>query len=188
MSITVTTAPTSEPVSLSSIKDHLHIETNDHDVELNDLIKEARVYVEGVTGRALITQTIELRMDALSAAIKVPRPPLQSVTSIQYQDSSNATQTLGSSNYVVDTSSHPGRINKAYDGTYPDTYSNPDAVTVTYVAGYGNSSSDVPEIFKRAMKLYIEKMFDMPGAAYGAALDNALESMLCHQRIENVAL
>jgi len=187
MSLTRTVDPTSEPLTVEEVKDHLRIDGNDSDAELSNLIKEARDYVEGVTGRALITQTYELKMDDLSLNIKVPRPPLQSVTSISYQDTDDASQTLGAANYTVDTSSHPGRIVQSATGTYPDTYNDIDAVTITYVAGYGDAD-DVPGIFKRAMKLYIEKMYDMTTAAYGAALDNALEATLLHHKVDNIAL
>ncbi len=186
-SLTRTVDPTFEAVTLSEIKDHLRITDDDSDVTLANLIIEGREWVEGVTGRSLTTQTYEMRMDVLDEEIKVPRPPLQSVTSIQYQDTSDATQTLASTEYTVDTKSHPGRINQAYGKTYPDTYDDLNAVTVTFVAGYGNPE-DVPESLKRAIKLYVEKMFDMCDAAYGQALDDALDAMLMHYKVDNIAL
>jgi hypothetical protein len=60
-------------------------------------------------------------------------------------------------------------------------------VTVTYVAGYGAASA-VPETLKRAMKLYIEKQWDMPSNAYGEMLDSALNSLLMLYKIENISL
>ena len=188
MPLTLNTAPTIEPVTLSDAKAHLNVDWDDDDTLISNLITQGRKYVEDVTGRALITQTWELKFDGFKTEIKVPRPPLQSVSSITYQDESDAQQTLGASNYSVDTDSEPGRIVESPTGNYPSTYDDLNVVTVTFIAGYGDAASDVPEIFKQAIKLYIERMYDMPINAYGDALDNALVSMLMHEKIENIAL
>ena len=197
MSLTRTVDPATEPITLAEAKTHLRIstsadspqpaETLADDAYIEDLIIEAREYVENVTGRALITQTFELKLDAFQTCIKIPRPPLQSVSSVQYQDASDATQTLAASNYTVDADSEPGRLVESNTGTYPSTYPDLDAVTITFVAGYG-TADDVPEIFKRAIKLYIEKMYDMPVSAYAESLGNALESLLLHKKIDWMAL
>jgi len=188
MSLTLTTKPQREPLSLDEVKEHLRIAGNDSDSELIGLIQEARVYVENITGRALITQTWQWKMDDLPTSLKIPRPPLQSVSSVSYQDVDNATQTLASSNYTVDTNSEPGRLVQSFSGSYPSTYTDLDAVTITFISGYGDDPEDVPEIFKRSMKLYIEKMYDMTNAAYGEALNSALEATLLHHKVEWFAL
>lgn len=187
-STTRTIDATTEPLSVNEVKDHLRIETDDDDNVIASLINEARDYVERITGRALITQTWTMNIDSLPECIYVPHAPLQSVTSIQYQDENNATQTLSSALYTVDTKAEPGRIFQAYNQSYPSTYSDLNAVTITYVAGYGSAATDVPETYKRAIKLYCEKMFDMPGAAYGDALNNALDSLLSHHKVDSIAL
>lgn len=77
-------------------------------------------------------------------AIHLPRPPLMSVTSIQYVDTTGETQTLDPSLYIVDASQEPGRITPAYGKMWPATRHQIAAVTVTYVAGYGADASSVP--------------------------------------------
>jgi len=144
--------------------------------------------VEDVTGRALITQTWEMKMDGFMTRINVPRPPLQSVSSVSYQDESNSPQTLDSSNYTVDSNTEPGRLVESATGNYPSTYDDINAVTITFIAGYGDNPSDVPEHFKQMIKLRIEQLFDMTFGPYGEALDNALLSMVAQYKIENIAL
>ena len=126
-------------------------------------------------------------MDRFYTDIKVPMPPLQSVSSIQYQDSNNATQTLAASNYTVDTDREPGRIVQSSTGSFPSTYPDLNAVTITFIAGYGDRET-VPEVFKRSMYLYIELMHDMPSGTYGVALERALSMMLEHNRINYLSL
>ena len=188
MPLTLNTAPTIEPVTLSEAKAHLNVDWDDDDTLISNLITQGRQYVEDVTGRALITQTWEIKFDCFKTEIKVPRPPLQSVSSITYQDESDAQQTLGASNYSVDTDSEPGRIVESPTGNYPSTYDDINAVTVTFIAGYGDAASDVPEALKQAIKLRIEEMYDMPINSYGNALNNAVMSILLPYKIENIAL
>jgi len=120
------------------------------------LLSSARLEIDGADGwlgRALITQTWDLALDGLpsatthnpNAAIELPLPPLQSVTSIAYIDTNGATQTLtGASLTAVadtDTSSEPGQLRPVYGTSWPDTRLTPRAVTVRFVAGYGAAAA-----------------------------------------------
>ena len=183
-----TVEPKSTPISLSDLKDHLRIyDTTEFDAQLTNVLDAAIGQVERATGRALITQTWEMRLDKLAKCIKVPHAPLQSVTSIQYQDSSDAQQTLGTSFYTVDTSSNPGRIVEAYNYSYPETYNDINAVLITFVAGYGDAE-DVPEPLKYAIRFFAEKMWENPQGNYAAAMDNSLDSLITNYRIDGIAL
>lgn len=160
MATTLVTAPTEHPVSLSDLKEHLRIDGSDSDSELAGILGEAISYVESMTGRKLITQTWKLVMDDFDDDIKMPYPPLQSVSSIVYQDLDDSQQTLSSANYTVDTDSEPGRVYQSYGGTYPSVYPDLNSVTITFTCGYGDRN-DVPERFKAAIKLYCQWRYDM---------------------------
>jgi len=85
---------------------------------------------------------------------------LVSVGSIQYVDTDGATQTLAATEYTVDaTQRAPGRIVEAFDKSWPDTRVTPNAVTVTFDAGFG-AAVDVPEEYKQIIKLYFEHLYD----------------------------
>lgn len=173
MSLTLVTGPATEPLTLSDAKLHLRVDAPDEDALIDILIRAARETVESYTHRALITQTWDYKLDGFplgwstidfdtrhvdSGAIWLPNPPLVSVTSVSYVDSNGTTQTWASSNYTVDNPQGPharmGRIVPAWSIYYPVTRSVPNAVTVRYVAGYGNASA-VPSSIKAAMKLLI---------------------------------
>lgn len=159
--LNLSAGPSGYPVTLQELKDHLRMsDITDFDVQLNNLIKEGTSYAEDFTGQRLITQTWTYKLDSFSSTIKMPYYPLQSVSSIQYQDDNNATQTLSSAYYVVDSNSRPGRIELAHNYTYPTTYSTPNAVTITFICGYGAASA-VPERFKTVIKMYAQAMFEM---------------------------
>lgn len=165
-SLTVSTGPTDFPVSYQEALEHLRLDTNDEMDTVNALIRAATDHVERFTHRALMTQTLVLKLDEWPTLcdspyfIELPRPPLQSVTSITYLDADNVSQTWASTNYTVDTNRTPGRVALAYNKSLPDTLSGvANAITVTYVAGYATRAA-VPESIKLAIRLLIGHWFE----------------------------
>lgn len=156
MSHNLTTAPTTEPLTVAEGRAHLRVDDSSDNDTIDALITTTRERVEEELGRALITQTWTLTLDRFPhGPIELPRPPLQSVTSITYIDSDGASQTWGSSLYRVDTAAQPGRITPAYGESYPTTRDVTGAVTVTFVAGYGAAAADVPRPIRQAMLLLL---------------------------------
>jgi uncharacterized phiE125 gp8 family phage protein len=157
-----TVGPTSEPVTLTEAKAHMRVDISDDDTLISSLIQAAREYIEDATHRALITQTWRLSMDQwpCSDEILLPRPPLASVSSITYTNNANATTTLSSSVYSVDTDSEPGRVKLVYGEDWPsDTLATTSPIKVTYVAGYGAASA-VPQQFKQAILMLVAHWYE----------------------------
>lgn len=75
------------------------------------------------------------------AAVHVPRPPLQSVVSLQYYDPAGNLQTADPSTYQVDTLRRPGRIMPAVGQYWPYLQQRPDAVQITFLAGFGPATT-----------------------------------------------
>jgi len=94
MSLTVTSAPSVEPVTTAEAKEWLRIDSSDtsQDAVLAILIKAARVRVEEYLRRSLITRTYswEMNGDDMRDRIEIPRPPVQSVTSLTIYDENSA--------------------------------------------------------------------------------------------------
>lgn len=147
-------APTTEPVDVPTLKQHARLgECVDEDAILAKYLKLGREMVETDTERALITQTWVLEMDRFPCdAIELRRCPVQSVTSVVYLAADGTSTTWASSNYVVNTASEPGRITLAYGKSWPTTLCQENAVTVTFVAGYGAATA-VPERACQAIRL-----------------------------------
>lgn len=168
-SLTLTTAPTIEPVSLDDARVHLRLDPDDHaqDAYLETLITAARESVEAHTSRALINQTWTLKLDGFpgSDGLVLPRAPLSSVTSLSYVDDDGATQVWASSNYVVSAPSGPrppaGRLWLAYDISWPTgVRSQRDSVIVVFVAGYGATAASVPAVFRQSILLLVAEMHE----------------------------
>lgn len=162
--LTVVTAPAEEPLTLIEAKEHLRFSHDYEDGLIRSLIVAARKHCETVTGRAFITQTLRLTRDSWPSwkegyEFRLPKPPLLTVTNIQYTDVDAVTQTVSAATYVVDATSLPGRIALAYGEAWPtDAIEQIGAVKVNYTAGYGAAAA-VPETIKAAMKLLIGHWF-----------------------------
>jgi uncharacterized phiE125 gp8 family phage protein len=180
-----TSGPTSEPITTAEAKSHLRVDSTDHDTRIDALIRAAREYVEQVTRRALMTQTWKLYLDdfPLSERIDLPRPPIQSVTLIEYVDTDGATQTLDASQYRVDSKTEPGRITEAEGVTWPATDQVTNAVTITYDAGYGGTAADVPQAIQEAIQLQVELLFDRPDSGYAKTLRESRDALLAPYRV-----
>ena len=157
---TVVTGPAKEPVTLDTAKTHMRIDGADSDEKVANLIVAAREWVEQYTRRALMTQTLRITRDDLTSEMFLPRPPLQSVTSITYVDEDGATQTATGTLYDTDTDAEPGRVLLAYEQEWPDVRAHPNAVAVTYVAGYGSNRAEVPYAVREALLLHAEAHYD----------------------------
>jgi uncharacterized phiE125 gp8 family phage protein len=123
---------------------------------LSDMIVQAREYAEGMTWRRFITQTIDLYLDSFSDRIEIPYGNLQTVTHIKYLDTDGTENTLSTDDYIVETNGDgKGAIVKAYNVTYPTSELYPsNPIQIRFVCGYGDAS-DVPELFKSAIKLLV---------------------------------
>ena len=158
-------------MSSSDFKQHARIEIPDDDSLVLTYIESARRETENKLDRTLINTTWVLRLDEFPCGnnpLPMPRPPLSSVTSITYTDTAGTSTTWASSNYTVDANSEPGRIYPAYGQTWPSTRSVPNAVVITYVAGYGSSATSVPGgirayILRKAAELYEQREMSTAG-------------------------
>lgn len=158
--IEVSTPATLQPVSLDDAKDYCDYEGNDRDQQFTSWIKAATEQVEHDTERALCSQTCKLYLPEFACEIQIPKPPVSAISSITYVDSDGTTQTLSSSVYQSNLKRTPPRIREAYGQQWPTTRCDTEnAVTVTFVAGYGEPSA-VPFQAKEAIKMLVNFMYD----------------------------
>lgn len=157
--------PILEPVTLNQVKSQLKFDLSDDspDDDINDLIPAAREWCEEYQNRSYITQTLELALDSWPCdnAIILPRPPLQSVVSIEYTNNEGVTTTWSDSNYVVDDYSEPAKLVKAYGKTWPSVSLNVvNGIVIQYTAGYGLTDADVPAKIKQAIIVLVAFWFE----------------------------
>lgn len=139
-----------QPLTLAETKAHLKVEGTDEDNLIQLYLDAATAYCDGFhgfLGRALVTQTWRLTVDEFpTAEIKIPLPPLQSVTSVKYDDPAGVEQTMDPADYYVDTASEPGWIIPVATAAWPTPLDAFNAVRVEFVAGYAPTTDSPPDL------------------------------------------
>jgi uncharacterized phiE125 gp8 family phage protein len=165
-SLLLQTAPVNQIVTLSEVKTHLRVDGNDEDSLISNLIDAATSYLDGpdgVLGRAMITQTWDWSIDYFPAMdsdlLLFPLGDVQNVTSITYTDTDGVSQTWDSANYNIDKGSTPARLFLSHNVSWPTTQDVENAITIRFVAGFGDNASDVPAAIRQAAMLLIGTMY-----------------------------
>lgn len=156
-SLTTSVEPVVEPVTLAEARLHLKI---DDDITVEDAlvlgwIRTARDLVENYCRRSLVSRTLVLRLDCFYDEIRLPRGPVQSVSSVKYVDGNGTEQTVSGSLYQADVYSTPARIRLVSGAAWPTPkMGHMNAVLVTYLAGYATVNA-IPKAARDAMKLIL---------------------------------
>lgn len=159
---TLVTAPTSKPVTVPEVKRHCRISsTNTADDELlNHLIDVAVAHFDGyngILGRCLITQTWKQTFDRFQDVMRLPFP-VQSITSVKYLDADGVEQTLDASYYDLRHDGLSSFVQRDRSLLWPTIKADPEAVRVTFVAGFG-SASNVPAPLRQAILLSVGTLY-----------------------------
>lgn len=145
----VVTEPAVEPLSLAEVKHRLRVSSSADDNDLKTLIIAARRQVEkDLTMACLVPTVIDQWMDRppTTEVMTLTRWPLQSVASIKSYDSSNVETTFDASNYIVDTSSRPGRVILNTGVVWPQALRSHRALVVRHTSGFSGTAKTVNSI------------------------------------------
>lgn len=164
MGYRMTVPPVRTVVELDVVKNHLRVVDDSEDGMIKDYLAAAINEAETYLSRPLITQTLVLQLDKFPRGreIEILRPPVQSIESVKYYDAAGIQQTLDSDRYFADTVSEPAlvRLKSAYE--WPDTQEDrPNAVEVTFVAGYGLTPETVPAQIRQGILFTAAHFFSM---------------------------
>ncbi len=161
------TAAPSALVTTADAKAALRVDYSDDDTLIDGYIAAAAEALDGPygkIGKALLTQTRELKREPITGrnALYFPAVPLQSVSSMSYFDKDNASQSLTVGDFTIYSEEDKAWIVPDIGTNWPVMYDRPDALTVTFVAGFG-ASSDVPENIMVAAKQLVAHMHEHRG-------------------------
>jgi hypothetical protein len=192
--------------------------TNPDDVLLVELIADATDFVQRYTRRALCKESILLThsrfpydrvwyrtqetlwsepngYDLKPQHIRLLRPDLLALTSVQYYDTNNALQTLDPTLYLVHSDEQAATIELLIGNFWPPTYLREDAVQIAYDAGYTpkvtgsppvyDYAANIPVSIKRAMKLHIRQHYDPQTPDQWKMLGDGIDGCLTSYRSFN---
>ncbi|HXC56102.1 MAG TPA: head-tail connector protein [Rhizomicrobium sp.] len=165
MPLTLITPPAIELVTLTQAKAHLKVDTADDDTLISALIAAARARAEWHTGRALMTQSWILWLDAwpCDGIVAVPLPPLQAVTALTVYAPDDTPHVLDPGCYLVDTASSRVALNA--NVSPPTNLRRVNAVAVAFTSGYGSLAAAVPSPLAEAILALVAFLYENRGEA-----------------------
>ena len=140
MTSTLIAGPGEEPVSLAEAKAWCRIDASDEDALVTALIAAARLHIEGLTGRALVTQSWRLTVECpIGRVITLPVLPVSAVTAATADDVTIEVVLQGDS-VLLPAAGY-------------------DAVVLDYTAGYADADA-VPQDLKQAVLTLVAYWFE----------------------------
>ena len=148
------TQPALEPVTLAEMKAHARIDDVTEENLLSSLITAARLWVEHYTGKVLISRSYAYALDDApgGSELALPVAPVKAVTRIETIDDSGVVTIMNDAATFLDEACNPPRVVLKNGASWPVLARDAHALVVTYVAGYGDAPSDVPELLRLAIK------------------------------------
>lgn len=155
--------PAATAISLSEVKQHLRIETNDDDEYLNELISAATSHLEAIIEMKLITQTWRSYFDKAPAdgyfALKTG--PVQTALDMRIYSHEGEMLQITAQELELDTVSKPARLFVSFP-FHPLKKFN--GIEIDLVLGFGDAPLDVPHGLRRALLLLVAHNYEFRGA------------------------
>jgi len=159
-----------EPISLEQARSYLNVPDRDpEDIEEDSLIQAyisaAREIAEVEQGRDLVRKQFDLSLDSFFSYRIELRDPLVSVDLVRRRDSSGTYMTMGDgTDYIVNTTDHPGFITPPYNVSWPTFTPWPTgAVLVRFTSGFSADNAfwnDAGKRIKAGMFMLISGWFN----------------------------
>lgn len=155
-------------VSIDDARVAARIDGVDRDAEIELVVRSITEDAEHICGRAFISQTWRVTLDAFPDAIKLPMPPAASVLSVRYLDEYGLEQALSPADYYLDKVTEPGYLIPSSGRAWPATAAQINAVNVDVVCGFGADESFVPSAIKGYILAKVAEHFlpTMPKSEY----------------------
>lgn len=168
------TAPAVEPVTLAEAKAHLRVDAADDDAMIPRLIAAARQWVEEACGRALISQSWRMTLDAWpeDAEVALIRPPVQSVTAVRTLSAEGVATVWADANYAMAFGAEPQRLVRLVSA-WPVPGRARAGIEIDMICGYGANAADVPAALRQAVLLKTAQLYERRGEDKGESPDAA---------------
>lgn len=147
-----------QPVTLEQARAQCRVDGADEDALLGTYISVATQAAADRLQRTLVPTRWRLTLDRFPDAIELAMPPIVSVESVKYIDTTGTQQTLDPQDYTLDSVSEPGYLVPAVGRAWPLTQDRVNAVEVEYTAGYAGSA--VPEPLAAWILLAVADLYE----------------------------
>lgn len=188
----VVSRPERLPISIDQLKAQVRDEECDsaQDALMKAIIQAVAGYFENYTSRVLLNTTFKTFRDCFYSCIELRKSMFQSIVSFQYYKAGVLTP-VDSSIYQVTQSNDYSKIILLNNQYFPqDADTRAQAVEITFIAGFGERSSDIPDDIKTGLLQHAAYMWTNRGDCDcgdpGSALPAVAKSIYGLNRIKNI--
>jgi len=165
---------------------------------LEQIVKSVTVYAEQYMRRELLIKTFMLIIDCFPVfndQIELRRSKLTTIDLIEYLNESEVLTTVDATDYYIIESNEYSSVEPLPDKSWPSDLSNRrQAVRITFKAGFGTKSCEIPEEIRTAVLAHGAFLFENRGdcgcGANGAAkfLPSQSQTVYDQNKIINFAI
>jgi uncharacterized phiE125 gp8 family phage protein len=161
--------PVNKPLTLAEVKDHLILDIADtsEDDYLNFLIDAVAEFGEKYVRRDFITRTYETYRDDFCDSLELRKNPVQSVSKVERLVDDVLTEVPTTVYFATLSNTYPHLSLKVSQSWPTDADNIEQAVKITFVAGFGDDSTDIPDKYKNAMLAHIAFIYENRGDCEG---------------------
>jgi uncharacterized phiE125 gp8 family phage protein len=154
--------PANSVVQLAEVKRQCRVEHDNEDSYLADLIAMAERYVDGkgTLGRALVTQTWQQWVGAAPGDVRVLMTPFRALTAVHYFDAAGVLQEATLAEFEAIGTPDQTIVRPKRGFSWPTADVRPAAIRLTYTAGFGDTSSDVPATIRHAILMMVAHWYE----------------------------
>ncbi len=164
MAVMQISAPVGKPVSEAELKSHLRVTSTSQDAEITAALEAAIAEIDGtgLLGRAMITQQFAQLSGPVptSRDIELDITPAQSLDAVDLIKSDGTSLAADLADYELISDGERAWI-RAANGWPSDLAARPDAIKLTFTAGFGDAPEDVPATLRAAVKLLAAHRFEI---------------------------
>jgi hypothetical protein len=175
------------PVDLEYVKSQLRITHAAHNAYIDSLIIASTDWASDFTGRQINFATLMAYCGySYNRLLYIDRGPVISIVKVEYVNADATLVLIPTDKYVLSKDEYAAVIILKSDFEYinADT-TRPDAIQITYTAGYGGESAGAmqfPELVKNAVALRAARFYTNPDDGVDEKVtvsENLLKSMRC---------
>lgn len=139
--------PATPVLTTAEAKTACRIDFNTDDDFVDALVQSGTLMVQNMASRALVNQTVVAEWDSVGYEVPLPVAPVVSITSVQTVDNAgNLTALVAGTGYTL--RNNVIRVNTSL------------GLRVTYTAGYGAASTNVPRPLITAVERIVLSLYD----------------------------
>lgn len=155
-------APATTPVSVAEVKAQMRVDHDDDDTLIGTLVDAAVDMVDGTgkLGRAMVTQSWGQWADQAPGWVPLRMGPVQALTAVDYYDADGVLQAATLSDFEIFRDGELYLAKPKSGAAWPAAQVRPDAIRISWTAGFGDDAADVPAGLRAAIKLIVAHWYE----------------------------